>query len=70
MRTYHLINERFIYPDIVVGAGKPIFKEDEKMDNLMNPVMIVEVLSPSTAVYDKTDKFIACKTIPTIKRMG
>jgi Uma2 family endonuclease len=67
MRTYNAINQSFMYPDIVVSNGKPIFREDEKMDNLMNPVMIIEVLSPSTAVYDKTDKFIACKTIPSLQ---
>jgi Uma2 family endonuclease len=67
MRTYNPINQSFMYPDIVVSDGKPIFREDEKMDNLMNPVMIIEVLSPSTAVYDKTDKFIACKTIPSLQ---
>jgi Uma2 family endonuclease len=67
MRTYNPVNQGFMYPDIVVSNGKPIFREDGKMDNLMNPVMIIEVLSPSTAVYDKTDKFIACKTIPTLQ---
>lgn len=56
-----------MYPDIVVSDGKPVFREDGKMDNLMNPVMIIEVLSPSTAVYDKSDKFIACKSIPTLQ---
>jgi Uma2 family endonuclease len=67
MRTYNPVNQSFMYPDIVVSDGKPIFREDEKLDNLMNPLMIVEVLSPTTAVYDKSDKFIACKTIPSLQ---
>lgn len=67
MRTYNPVNKSFMYPDIVVSDGKPIFREDGKLDNLMNPVMIVEVLSPTTAVYDKSDKFIACKTIPSLQ---
>lgn len=67
MRTYNPINQSFMYPDIVVSDGKPIFREDEKLDNLMNPVIIVEVLSPTTAVYDKSDKFIACKNIPSLQ---
>lgn len=67
MRTFNPINQGFMYPDVVVSDGKPIFREDGKMDNLMNPVMIIEVLSPSTAVHDKSDKFIACKTIPTLQ---
>lgn len=67
MRTYNPVNQSFMYPDIIVIDGKPIFREDGKLDNLMNPVMIVEVLSPTTAVYDKSDKFIACKTIPSLQ---
>jgi Uma2 family endonuclease len=67
MRTYNPVNKSFMYPDIVISDGKPIFREDQKMDNLMNPVLIVEVLSESTAVYDKSDKFIACKTIPSLQ---
>jgi Uma2 family endonuclease len=42
-----------------VSDGKPIFRDNE-MDNLMNPLLIIEVLSSTTAIYDKTDKFIAC----------
>jgi Uma2 family endonuclease len=67
MRTFNPVNKSFMYPDIVVSDGRPIFREDGKLDNLMNPVMIVEVLSPTTAVYDKSDKFIACKTIPSLQ---
>lgn len=67
LRTYNPSNGSFMYPDVVVSDGKPIFREDGKLDNLMNPVLIVEVLSTTTAVYDKSDKFIACKTIPTLQ---
>ena len=67
LRTYNPINGSFIYPDIVVSDGKPIFREDGKLDNLLNPVLIVEVLSTTTAVYDKSDKFIACKSIPSLQ---
>jgi Uma2 family endonuclease len=67
MRTYNPINQRFMYPDVVVSDGKPMFRQDEKMDNLTNPVLVVEILSESTAVFDKTDKFIAYKSIPSLK---
>ena len=56
-----------MYPDVVVSDGKPIFREDGKLDNLMNPILIVEVLSTTTAVYDKSDKFIACKSISSLQ---
>lgn len=67
MRTNNPVNGSFMYPDVVVSDGKPIFREDGKLDNLMNPILIVEVLSTTTAVYDKSDKFIACKSIPTLQ---
>ena len=66
MRTYNPLNQGFMYPDVVVSDGKPLFREDGKMDNLLNPILVIEVLSESTAVYDKTDKFIACKSIPSL----
>ena len=67
MRTFNPSNNSFMYPDVVVSDGKPVLREDGKMDNLINPILIIEVLSKSTAVYDKTDKFIACKSIPSLK---
>ena len=67
MRTNNPLNGSFMYSDVVVSDGKPIFREDGKLDNLMNPVLIVEVLSTTTAVYDKSDKFIACKSIASLQ---
>jgi Uma2 family endonuclease len=66
MRTHNPINRSFMYPDVVVSDGKPIFRDNE-MDNLMNPLLIIEVLSSTTAIYDKTDKFIACKSIQSLQ---
>src|SRR4051794_7744039 len=37
----------YTYPDVVVACGEPRF-EDEHLDTLLNPVLIVEVLSPTT----------------------
>ncbi len=65
MRTHNPTNKSYMYPDVVVSDGKPTFRDDE-MDNLTNPLLIIEVLSSSTAIYDKTDKFIACKSIPSL----
>lgn len=66
MRTHNPVNKSYMYPDVVVSDGKPIFKDSE-MDNLINPLLIIEVLSSTTAIYDKTDKFIACKSIPSLQ---
>ena len=46
----------YFYPDVVVACGEPRF-EDDVFDTLLNPVVIVEVLSPSTAAYDRAEKF-------------
>lgn len=47
----------FSYPDLAVVCGQPIF-HDEKGDVLTNPAAIFEVLSPSTANYDRGEKFL------------
>jgi Uma2 family endonuclease len=47
---------RYNYPDVVVVSGKPVFLEAHK-DVLINPLLIVEVLSPSTKARDRSEKF-------------
>ena len=46
----------YFYPDVVVVCDKPRF-EDNVFDTLLNPILIVEVLSPSTESYDRGEKF-------------
>ena len=46
----------FSYPDLTVVCGEPLF-HDVKKDVLTNPQVVFEVLSPSTAEYDRTTKF-------------
>ena len=46
----------YFYPDVVVFCGEPEV-EDNVFDTLLNPILILEVLSPSTEVYDKGEKF-------------
>lgn len=46
----------FSYPDLTIVCGEPVFY-DRKKDVLINPQVIFEVLSPSTAEYDRTTKF-------------
>jgi len=46
----------YTYPDVVVVCGRPKF-EDAQVDVLVNPTVIVEVLSPSTEAYDRGEKF-------------
>lgn len=46
----------FSYPDLMVFCGKPVFHAVFQ-DVLLNPKVIVEVLSPSTEAYDRGEKF-------------
>lgn len=46
----------YFYPDVVVVCGKPQF-EDNVFDTLLNPILVIEVLSPSTEAFDKGEKF-------------
>ena len=45
----------YTYPDAVVICGEPKFVDD-RQDTLLNPTLIVEVLSPSTEAYDRGPK--------------
>ncbi len=46
----------YTYPDVIVVCGQPQF-DDEQQDTLLNPTVIVEVLSESTKDYDRGGKF-------------
>ncbi|MGK7878346.1 MAG: Uma2 family endonuclease [Xenococcaceae cyanobacterium] len=53
----------YTYPDVMVIKGKPIY-EGTGTINVINPSIIVEVLSKSTRDYDWTDKFKYYRSIP------
>ncbi len=56
----------FAYPDLSVVCGQPVFHDLQK-DVLLNPKVIIEVLSPSTQRYDQTKKFFRYrKEIPSL----
>jgi Uma2 family endonuclease len=55
----------YTYPDVVVACGEPRF-EDSELDTLLNPVLIVEVLSKSTEGYDRGAKFEHYRTLPSL----
>src|SRR5688572_12454380 len=46
----------YTYPDVTVACEEQRFVDDE-MDTLLNPTLIVEVLSESTEKYDRGEKF-------------
>jgi len=48
----------------MIFDGKPQLNGD-RQDEALNPILIVEVLSPSTEEYDRTDKFQMYRSIPS-----
>jgi len=56
----------YTYPDVVVVCGEPEF-EDEHIDTLLNPTLLVEVLSPSTERYDRIAKTSYYRTLDSLK---
>jgi len=46
----------FTYPDVTVVCGEPRFHDDRE-DTIINPKLIIEVLSESTEAYDRGEKF-------------
>ncbi|MBO0861044.1 MAG: Uma2 family endonuclease [Chloracidobacterium sp.] len=55
------------YPDAVVVCGEPIIEKIQGQEMLVNPRLIIEVLSPSTAQYDYSGKFIAYQSIESFR---
>ncbi len=51
-----------LYPDVMVITGEPILNEN-RTDEILNPCLIIEVLSPSTVGYDRGDKFLYYRSI-------
>ena len=56
----------YTYPDVTVVCGEPQF-EDAEQDTLLNPTLLVEILSPSTESYDRGRKFEHYRLIPTFR---
>lgn len=56
----------YAYPDIVVVCGEELYTDNE-FDTLTNPTLIIEILSPSTAAYDKGLKFELYRALPDLK---
>ncbi|WP_020558802.1 Uma2 family endonuclease [Thiofilum flexile] len=66
MRVRTRPNEAYFYPDLTVACGELQF-EDEKSDTLINPTLIIEVLSPSTEGYDRGAKFAHYRRLASLQ---
>jgi Uma2 family endonuclease len=66
MRVNNPVTGSYFYPDITVVRGEPLLK-DREFDNLLNPCLIIEIISPGTEEYDRVDKFTAYQSILTLE---
>jgi Uma2 family endonuclease len=55
----------YTYPDVTVVCGRPSF-DDGELDTLLNPKLIVEVLSATTEGYDRGKKFAHYRTLESL----
>jgi len=56
----------YTYPDVMVVAN-PVELKPGRKDTIVNPLLIIEVLSDSTEQYDRADKFAAYQSIATFQ---
>ena len=65
MRVWIPGYEKYTYSDVTVVCGEPQF-QDAVRDTLLNPTVIIEVLSPSTEKYDRGKKFESYKSLSSV----
>ncbi|NOT60422.1 MAG: Uma2 family endonuclease [Acidobacteria bacterium] len=56
------------YPDTSVYCGKPAYEKDNGIDVLLNPTLVIEVLSPATARLDHGKKKEAYQDLPSLQQ--
>jgi Uma2 family endonuclease len=62
-----LADESVLDPDVFVACGKALAGNEQVVSN---PKLVVEVLSPSTQGYDKRNKFILYRSLPSLEEYG
>ena len=57
----------YVFPDLTIACGGPEWVTKRGIGWLINPTVVVEVLSPTTASKDETDKLFACTTLRSVR---
>jgi len=66
VRLWIPLTRRYVYPDIMVIQGEPVYQGNNQTI-VTNPLVIIEVLSNSTKDYDRGGKFLLYRSIPEFK---
>lgn len=68
MRVRIAGSRTYLYPDISVACGTPQFDEDDRNSTtIINPRVVVEVLSDGTELYDRGRKFDLYRRVPSLE---
>ncbi len=65
MKVWVKKRDKFFYPDLTVICSKPEFYK-KRRDTIVDPKLIVEVLSKSTASFDRAEKFLSYQTLESL----
>ena len=65
LKVYIEANSLYTYPDVSIICDAPEFYLDRN-DTILNPSVIIEVLSPGTKDYDRGGKFVLYRQIPSL----
>lgn len=66
MKVWVKKRDKFFYPDLTVICGQPNFYKTRR-DTIDNPRLIIEVLSKSTASFDRAEKFLSYQTLESLQ---
>lgn len=66
LRVSNQLNDFYTYPDVTIVCGKEEFLDDE-FDTLLNPTVLIEVLSPTTGRQERGLKFKLYRSIPSLQ---
>lgn len=66
MRVSTPTTTSYFYPDVLVVCEELRF-ENDVFGTLLNPIILVEVFSPSTEVYDRREKFAHYRQLPSLQ---
>ncbi len=67
LRVQLAARDKYVYPDVSVVCGEPDIVKNDGLDTLLNPLVIFEVLSPSTAASDRGEKFAMYREVESLQ---
>jgi Uma2 family endonuclease len=65
MKVWVKKRDKFFYPDLTIICAAPEFYK-KRRDTIVNPKLIIEVLSKSTASFDRAEKFLSYQTLESL----